>query len=88
MLHKRYAQIRTLVDRRFVLYRRRCRAEGVEIERIELWHDLLEAGLAADRDFPAAGPAAAGPAWAEHVLAKVEERYQMIRNRSPKRTMG
>jgi hypothetical protein len=83
MLHKRYEQIRTLVDRRFVLYRRRCRAEGVEVDRIELWHDLLEAGLAADREFPAAGPA-----WAEHVLAKVEKRYQMIRDRSPKRTTG
>jgi hypothetical protein len=75
VLHPHYDRIRSLVDHRFVHYSRQCRAEGVEIERIELWHDLLEAGLAADRI-----PPPDGIGWEEHILLKTEERCQEILN--------
>jgi hypothetical protein len=77
VLHKRYDRVRAIVDRRFVHYRRRCRADGLTLERIELWHDLLEAGLAADSASPEPGEG-----WEEHILSKVEDRYQEIRSSS------
>jgi hypothetical protein len=78
MLHKNYDLIKSLVDHRFVAYRRRCAADGLTIERIELWQELLEAGLLADRV-----PADEGLSWEEHILAHVERRYTHLNDHPP-----
>ena len=70
-LSRRYHQVRALVEKRFTAYRRRAVADGLGLERIEMWHDLLEAALAADADWPGE----ADDAWQAHVLAAMEARY-------------
>lgn len=71
-LHENYYQVRGVVDKSFVGYRRRCVAGGLSVDRIELWHDLLEAGLAADKSCPI-HPGEKG--WSACILAEVEECY-------------
>lgn len=75
-LHKNYFQVRGLVDKSFVSYRRRCVASGLDIDRIELWHDLLEAALKADKSCPHQ-PGQQG--WSACILAEVEARYRQLR---------
>jgi hypothetical protein len=68
-LHKRYERVRGLVDAHFVSIARRAHAAAPELDRIEIWHDALEAALAADRDYPNEP----GEDWEGVILESVEK---------------
>ncbi|MFP4072094.1 MAG: hypothetical protein ACLFTB_08580 [Desulfovibrionales bacterium] len=74
-LHKHYDTVRRMVDRRFLHYRRRSVQEGLDIERIELWHDLLEAALEADKKAKVSPDSAV---WKSIILEELESRYQRL----------
>jgi hypothetical protein len=50
-LHKRYELVKKLVDSHFVRLSRAAHARDPQLERIEIWHDALEAALKADRGY-------------------------------------
>lgn len=74
-LHKHYDHVRLLVDRHFMRYRRRAVAAGLEHDRIELWHNLLEAALAANAVWSGE---ALTPEWQTHVLSGVDQRLSEL----------
>lgn len=74
LLHKRYDQVRSLLDGRFQGFCRRAAGQGLDMDRMELWHDLLEAALLADRDWPDAQEAET-EAWAVFILERVEAHF-------------
>lgn len=73
-LHKRYDMVRLLLDGSFQGYRRRLRDRGLEVDTDELWQDLLEAALEADREWPGD----TGPDWERAILRQVEARLQTM----------
>jgi hypothetical protein len=50
-LHKRYDRVRLLVDSHFVALARAAHARDPDLDRIEIWHDVFEAALAADKEY-------------------------------------
>ena len=70
--HQRYDEVRTLLDGRFGEFRRRAVVQGLDMDRMELWHDLLEAALAADLQW---SEPAGTEAWEVFILEKVELRF-------------
>ena len=68
-LHKRYELVKKLVDSHFVRLSRAAHARDPELERIEIWHDALEAALKADRDYEGEP----GEDWEESILTAVGE---------------
>lgn len=73
-LHKRYDLVRLLLDGHFHGYRRRVREKGLALETDELWHDLMEAALEADREWPGD----TGPDWEQAILLRVEARLATL----------
>ncbi len=73
-LHKRYDMVRLLLDGCFQGYRRRLRDKGLEMDVDELWHDLMEAALEADREWTGD----TGPDWEQAILRHVETRVQAM----------
>ncbi len=52
MREGRYLIVRHLLDARFAAYRRRCREDGLDLDRMELWEELLDAALQSERRCP------------------------------------
>lgn len=69
-LHRRYDMVRLLLDGKFHGYRRQARQKGLELESDELWHDLMEVALEADREWQGD----TGEGWKSFVLDRVEAR--------------
>jgi len=75
-MNDRYDLVRALLDEYFGAFNRRARELELGLERMELWHDLLEAALLADRELVAMDAGTADDRWREAVLLVVEARFR------------
>jgi DNA-directed RNA polymerase specialized sigma24 family protein len=51
-VHENYERVLRLVDAHFVSLCRAARARTPDVDRMDVWHDALEAALKADKEFP------------------------------------
>ena len=71
LLHARYDAVRRVVDQSLPDLQRLAAKQGLVIDRMELWQEILEAGLHADRDWPGEP---CTPEWEENIRLAAKKR--------------